>query len=94
MGSKTDGRCGSLFGERRQLKARYLSLSLGCIALSLRPSEASSSSSCKVKVTSDVLCYNRWGALRQVQCLAESGRDIRFASIVAVRHLRGLCNTL
>ncbi|VVC92519.1 unnamed protein product, partial [Leptidea sinapis] len=44
------------------------------IALSLRPSAARSSFSCKVKVTSDVLCYNRWGALRQVQCLVESGR--------------------
>lgn len=45
------------------------------IALSLRPSAASSSSSCKVKVTSDVLCYNRWDSVRQVQCLDESGRD-------------------
>lgn len=49
------------------------------IALSLRPSAARSSSSCKVKVTSDVLCYNRWGAEPQVQCLVESGRDTRLA---------------
>lgn len=62
---------------------RHLSLSLGPIALSLRPSAARSSSSCKVKVTSDVLCYNRWGALQQVQCLVESGRDTRFVIIAA-----------
>lgn len=68
--------------KRQKARARHrpsgnrnLSLSLGPIALSLRPSAARSSSSCKVKVTSDVLCYNRWGALRQVQCLVESGRD-------------------
>ncbi|PZC86128.1 hypothetical protein B5X24_HaOG213086 [Helicoverpa armigera] len=63
-------------GERPASAATdHLSLSLETIALSLRPSAARSSSSCKVKVTSDVLCYNRWGALWQVQCLVESGRD-------------------
>lgn len=71
----------------------HLSLSLRPIALSLRPSAARSSSSCKVKVTSDVLCYNRWGALRQVQCLVESGRDTWLATIAKRASLprRGLC---
>lgn len=76
-------------GNRRP---RHLSLSLGPIALSLRPSAARSSSSCKVKVTSDVLCYNRWGALRQVQCLVESGRDTKLATI-ATRAFFGDCAT-
>ncbi|KPJ19414.1 hypothetical protein RR48_11041 [Papilio machaon] len=65
-----------------------LSLSLELIALSLRPSAARSSSSCKVKVTSDVLCYNRWGALRQVQCLVESGRDTKLATAQRARRRR------
>lgn len=68
---------------RRPVRRSHLSLSLRPIALSLRPSAARSSSSCKVKVTSDVLCYNRWGPLQQVQCLVESGRDTRFATIAA-----------
>lgn len=50
-------------GPSRPVRRRHLSLSLRPIALSLRPSAARSSSSCKVKVTSDVLCYNRWGPL-------------------------------
>lgn len=73
-------------------RPRHLSLSLRPIALSLRPSAARSSSSCKVKVTSDVLCYNRWGAVRQVQCLVESGRDTRLATITA-RAFIGDCAT-
>lgn len=77
----------------RAVRPRHLSLSLRPIALSLRPSAARSSSSCKVKVTSDVLCYNRWGALQQVQCLVESGHDTWLAIIAArASHLRrGLC---
>lgn len=71
---------------------RHLSLSLETIALSLRPSAARSSSSCKVKVTSDVLCYNRWGALWQVQCLVESGRDTTRDQ--RARSSRGLCDRL
>lgn len=80
MGSRmgSDGARSAARDAVRDVRAsagRHLSLSLETIALSLRPSAARSSSSCKVKVTSDVLCYNRWGALWQVQCLVESGRD-------------------
>lgn len=66
------------------IAATSISPFLRVIALSLRPSAARSSSSCKVKVTSDVLCYNRWDALRQVQCLDESGRDTRLAKSACI----------
>lgn len=83
-------------GARRPVRgvraSGHLSLSLETIALSLRPSAARSSSSCKVKVTSDVLCYNRWGALWQVQCLVESGRDTTRDH--RARSSRGLCDRL
>ncbi|CAH2085527.1 unnamed protein product [Euphydryas editha] len=71
--------------ERRDVRPQSLPFSR-VIALSLRPSAARSSSSSKVKVTSDVLCYNRWGAVRQVQCLDESGRDAKLATISARAH--------